>query len=161
MLKACYPDDTLFKEAFKNKELTVTGPRNRKIVRYILFALEKNISSRDYDSESAKYSIEHILPQSPGENWQDYDENNDYRFINRLGNYTLLEKKKNSELGDKSYGDKKRVYATSDFQITKEISEDNDTWDPKRIANRQASLSKRATSIWRLNFNDKPKGKNK
>ncbi len=160
ILKSCYPDDNIFQQAFKNKELTVTGPRNKKIVRYILFELEKNISNTAYDSESPKYSIEHILPQSPGENWQDYDENNDYRFINRLGNYTLLTKKKNSELGDKSYSDKKKVYAESKFQITKKISENNDAWNPNRIETRQASLSKRAKSIWRLNFNDKPKGKN-
>jgi len=131
--KDLYPEDKIFKAAFTNKELIVKGPRNKKIVRYILFELEKNISNNAYDFESPKYSIEHILPQSPGENWQDYNENNDYRFINRLGNYTLLTKKENSELGDKSYSDKKRVYAESKFQITKEISENNDTWEPGRI----------------------------
>lgn len=95
-------------------------------------------------------SIEHILPESPGSDWPDYDENTDYRFIYRLANYTLLTQSENRDIGNKGYAEKKSAYENSDFQITRKVSEDNSSWDPGRIANRQKVMAKWATSIWRL-----------
>lgn len=149
-LKAIYPEDSVFSTAFIEKELSTVGARNKKVVRYILFALEKHLSNQDYDFESDKYSIEHIMPESPGDDWPDYDENADYRFLHRLGNYTLLTQSENRDIGNKGYSEKKIVYENSGFQITKKVSEDNSYWDSERIANRQQAMAKWATSIWRL-----------
>lgn len=149
-LKAIYPEDSVFSSAFMEKELSTVGARNKKVVRYILFALEKHLSNQDYDFESDKYSIEHIMPESPGDDWPDYDENTDYRFLHRLGNYTLLTQSENRDIGNKGYSEKKIVYENSGFQITKKVSEDNSYWDSERIANRQRVMARWATSIWRL-----------
>jgi hypothetical protein len=40
-LRQVYPDDRQFKGAFSEKELRRTDSRNKKVVRYILFELEK------------------------------------------------------------------------------------------------------------------------
>lgn len=150
ILKNVYPEDDYFKAAFEEKELSTIGARNRKVVRYILFALEKQLANSDYDFESDKYSIEHILPESPGKEWPCYDENNDYRFIYRLGNYTLLTQSENRDVGNKGFDEKRAVYEKSNFEITKKIAEDNSTWDRGRIVNRQKAMAKWASVIWRL-----------
>ncbi len=149
-LKSLYPEDEVFRASFAEKELSTVAHRNKKIVRYILFSLEKHISNKEYDFESEKYNIEHILPESPGEEWTKYDESTEYRFIYRLGNYTLLTQNENRDVGNKSYFDKKTVYEKSCFEITKKIGEDNNIWNAERICNRQNVMAKWATSIWRL-----------
>ncbi len=149
-LKAVYPEDDIFSSSFADKELSTIGARNKKVVRYILFILEKHLSNSDYDFESEKYSIEHILPESPGTEWPDYNENTDSSFIYRLGNYTLLTQSENRDIGNKGYDEKKAVYEKSNFQITKKVSEDNSIWGSERITNRQKAMARWATSIWRL-----------
>ena len=42
------------------------GARNRHVVRYTLFQLEKRLSGCDYDEDSELYSLEHTLPENPG-----------------------------------------------------------------------------------------------
>lgn len=153
-LKTIYPEDNVFNAAFAEKELSTIGARNKKVVRYILFSLEKHLANADYEFESDKYSVEHVLPESPGTEWPDYDENRDYRFIYRIGNYALLTTNENRDIGNKGYADKKNVYERSGFVVTKKIAEDNNTWDTDRLANRQKSMAKWAISIWRLEFKD-------
>lgn len=53
-LKAVYPEDGIFAPAFAEKELSTTGARNKKIVRYILFAIEEHLSNKAYDFERDK-----------------------------------------------------------------------------------------------------------
>ncbi|MFH0772376.1 MAG: DUF262 domain-containing HNH endonuclease family protein [Candidatus Omnitrophota bacterium] len=149
-LKAVYPEDSVFNATFTEKELSTVGARNKKVVRYILFAIEKHLSNNDYDFDSDKYSIEHILPESPSLEWSGYDENRDDRFIYRIGNYTLLCVAENRDVGNKSYADKKMVYEKSGFTLTKKVAEDNNNWDAERIASRQKTMAKWATSVWRL-----------
>lgn len=147
-LKAVYPQDDIFKAAFADKELSTIGARNKKVARYILFRLEKHLSNNDHDFESDKYSLEHILPESPGPEWSEYDESRDARFIYRLGNYTLLTKNENNDIGNEGFENKKKVYQKSVFYITKKVAEDNDDWNPERITNRQQTMAKWATSVW-------------
>lgn len=149
-LKGIYPEDQIFSAAFTDKELSTIGARNKKVVRYILFSLEKHLSNNEYDFESDKYNIEHILPESPGAEWPEYNENRDNKFIYRLGNYTLLNASENRDIGNKDYPAKKAVYQNSSFQITQKVSEDNNTWNAERIATRQKTIAKWATSVWRL-----------
>ncbi len=149
-LKSVYPEDPVFCTAFAEKELNTAAARNKKVVRYILFSLEKHLSKNDYELESDKYNIEHILPESPGVEWADYNENTDERYIHRLGNYTLITQKENRDAGNKGYSDKRRIYEKSIFMITRKIAEDNLSWDKDRIASRQRTMSKWAASVWRL-----------
>lgn len=68
-LRRVYPDDSQFKGAFAEKELRTTNSRNRKIVRHILFTIEKQCSGQGFDLESAAYNLEHILPEHPSDEW--------------------------------------------------------------------------------------------
>ena len=68
-----------------------------------------------------------------------------------IGNLTLLEAAKNNkEAADKTFEEKKAVYATSKFVLTKKISDPN--WISQNIKSRQAHLAKLATSIWKIQY---------
>ena len=151
-LKRIYPNDDRFKVAFADKELKTTSSRNKNVVRFILFCLEKQISNTDYDIESDKYNLEHILPEHPNELWVEYDEHRDEKFIYRLGNMTLMDAKKNRDIGNAVYAAKRRVYGVSEFGITKKISEEYAEWNPDKIASRQNWMATQATAVWRVDF---------
>ena len=121
-LRRIYPDDAQFKGAFAEKELKTTASRNKKVVRYLLFEIEKQRSGRRFDAERATYNLEHILPEHPSEAWDYIDEAKQNRLIYRLGNMTPLETKLNRDIGNASYSDKKVAFEKSDFQITRAIA---------------------------------------
>ena len=151
-LQSVYPDDAVFKAAFTDKELKTTNSRNKKVVRYILFQLEKQVSGQEFEFESAAYNLEHILPENPSEAWSHIDEQNQDKFVYRLGNMTPLEKKPNRAIGNHGYAEKIAIFQESCFKITSDISKNSDYWTEAEIANRQAKLAKIATAIWKVNI---------
>ncbi|MCD8534900.1 MAG: DUF262 domain-containing HNH endonuclease family protein [Verrucomicrobia bacterium] len=151
-LKEVYPDDAQFKGAFTDKEFRTTNSRNKKVVRYILFEIERQQSGMDFDFESATYNLEHILPLSPSDGWNHIEEAKQDRLIYRIGNMTPLETSRNRDLGNADYASKRSVYAQSCFQITKAVAEHYDIWDEAKIEARQRQLAKVAAGIWKIEF---------
>lgn len=149
-LKEVYPDDAPFKASFADKEFRTTNSRNKKVVRYILFEIERQRSGQTFDFESATYSLEHILPENPSEEWNHIEEAKQDRLIYRIGNMTPLEASRNRELGNASYSFKRAVYAQCCFQITKSIAEHYETWDEAKIEARQHQLASIAAGIWKI-----------
>lgn len=151
-LRDVYPDDNQFKAAFTEKELRTTNSRNKKVVRYILFEIERQRSGRDFDFESVTYNLEYILPEHPSESWSYIDEPKQDRLIYRLGNMTPLETSRNRDLGNGDYACKRQVYMQSGFQITRAVAEHYDSWDDQKIEARQRQLANVASGIWRIEF---------
>jgi len=147
-----YPGDKQFKAAFSEKELRTTNTRNRKIVRYVLFRIEKQLSGQAYDFESATYNLEHILPENPAEDWAHIEEQKQDRLIYRLGNMTLLGAKENRQLGNTDYASKCEVYAKSDFQISRAIAKHYHEWDENKVHARQSKLADVAAGIWHIDL---------
>ena len=150
-LNTIYPNDNIFKNNFREKEFKTSNSRNRKICRYILFEIEKRVSGKDFDSDSTGYNIEYILPENPGEEWSFILEDNQDKYVYRLGNMTLLETKVNRDLGNQGYSKKMEIYRNSDFQLTVSIPERYSKWDEKAIVSRQSQMAKEAVSIWCIN----------
>ncbi len=151
-LNPIYPNDNTFKNNFREKEFKTSNSRNRKVIRYILFELEKQISGQEFNLDSTGYNLEHILPENPGEEWSFIEENNQDKYIYRLGNLTLLETKVNRNLGNQSYSRKIEMYKNSDFQLTSSIPKHYPLWNENAIVTRQSQMAKQATSIWRIDM---------
>lgn len=150
-LREVYPDDRAFKTAFTTKSLKTSNTRNKKVVRFILFALEKQRSGQDFEFESSAYNLEHILPENPSADWGDVDENQLERFTYRLGNMTPLEVRVNRDLGNAGYAEKREAYRQSQFQITQSVAERYDEWNEAKIEARQKSLAELAATVWKIN----------
>jgi hypothetical protein len=147
-MKHVYPSDQQFKAAFAEKKLK----RNRKIMRHILFRIEKQLSGMELDEESDNVTLEHILPESPSEEWAHIPESVQEEMVYRIGNITLLERGKNRDVGNVGYAVKRDAYANSRFHLTKAIAEHYDEWNERKLAARQKKLADVACAVWRMDF---------
>ncbi len=151
-LSPVYPEDQAFSAAFAEKELRTTNSRNKKVVRYILFELERHLSEQEFDAESAQYGLEHVLPENPADGWEGFSESEHDRFVYRLGNMTLLKAATNRELGNSPFPQKREAYKDSEFAITQKLAEEYDSWTPDKIQSRQRWMANQAKSIWSISF---------
>ncbi|MEO1784842.1 DUF262 domain-containing HNH endonuclease family protein [Thermodesulfobium sp. 4217-1] len=146
-LKSVYVDDESFKNFFSIRTFDTRNTKDKKLIRYILLAVENQKFNKDYHLFDTNVTIEHIFP----ENHMDAEENIDDLLIYRLGNLTLLEASLNRECGNKPFKEKIEIYKKSQYEITKEILESAE-WGVDEIRNRQINLAKTATSIWRFTY---------
>ena len=149
-LRPVYPSDEQFRAAFSEKQIRTTTARNRQVVRYVLFEIERQVSGRAFDYTSDRYGIEHVLPEHPGQGWNDFTDEQVDRCIFRIGNLTPLAAGQNRDLGNRPYSEKRTVFQQGEFEITRRLATENATWTPERIAARQQWLASQATAIWRL-----------
>jgi Protein of unknown function DUF262/Protein of unknown function (DUF1524) len=151
-LAEIYPSDAEFRASFTDKAIRTSRGRNSRIVRYIFAVLERQFSQLDVDAGSAAISLEHVLPQNPGEGWEHFTENalELDALVHRLGNVTFLEAALNKELGNGDFKSKSAVYPKSQFHLTRKIADDNDSWTIQRIERRQQQLAALATAAWRI-----------
>jgi len=151
-LKDVLPSDTDFKEAFRTKQ-----ERNSTKARYILAELEiaaRRSAAGEVGVElepTSTLTLEHILPKSPEDAWKDQLES-DNSFAedctHRLGNLCLLTQV-NRSLGNRSFEEKKKVFAQSELTLTKQVS-DCEEWTREQVEKRQARMAKLAASHWRF-----------
>lgn len=149
-LRQIYPPDDQFYSTFSEKQIRTTSARNRQVMRYILFEIERQVANQAFDYTSDKYNIEHILPEHPTENWIAFTDDQADRCVYRIGNLTPLEATANRDIGNKSYEEKRGIYEQCAFEITRRVAGDNLEWTPERVASRQQWLANQAKAIWRL-----------
>lgn len=149
-MPSIYPNDAAFRAAFAEKTLRTTQSRNNRVVRYILCALEKHLSGKDYSFTSDSFNIEHVLPQSPQTGWEAFSNEEADALTYRLGNMTLLQAGANKDLGNAAYAAKRTVFEQSGFAITAKLATDHAEWTPERIAAHQNWMAAQATAIWRI-----------
>jgi len=149
-LRPVYPEDAEFRAEFTDKRLRTTSSRNRKVARFLLFQIERHASGSSFDFESARYDLEHVLPESPGADWQQFDDQQRDACTYRLGNLTLLTATDNRTAGNAGYRTKRPIYQNSEFAITRKLAEDYDTWTPDKIRARQSWMAHQATTLWRI-----------
>lgn len=150
-LKPVYVDDEHFRADFEIFRLPAKSSKDKALIRYVLCELERQHSGQDIAAEASEATLEHVLPLNPGEHWAEAFTSDDHeRYSDRLGNYTLLEKKLNmSEAGNKGFADKQRIYAASQYALTRKLGELSD-WNPESLKERQVRLAKLATAVWKL-----------
>ena len=151
-LRPVYPSDGEFRTAFADKTLRTTSHRNKKVVRFILFRIEEHLSGGSLDFESARYGIEHVLPENPGAGWEQFDDRQRDAFTYRLGNLTLLRTTANRDLGNAGFDEKRPVFQASEFLTTSKLAQDYDVWTVDTVRERQNRMARQATGIWQVQF---------
>lgn len=149
-LRNIYVEDKIFQHTFSEKTISTTETRNNRVVRFLLCAIEKHLSGKDYNFSSPDFNVEHILPQNAPDDWGNFSNEEAEAMMYRLGNMTLLESGTNREAANKTYPVKLPLYEKSNFSITQQVAKEYAEWAPDRIADRQRWMAKQATSIWRI-----------
>ncbi|QGQ97556.1 DUF262 domain-containing protein [Paenibacillus psychroresistens] len=144
-----YPKDADFKVKFLTVNLY--GGRDRaKKTRLILEKIEKYYGHKEeVQFDEVKISIEHIMPQTLTEPWQDHlgegwDTTHEL-YLHTLGNLTLTAY--NSELSNDNFEKKKARLNTSHFELNKYFF-DIDTWKKEDIEKRAEHLANISIQVW-------------
>jgi len=101
--------------------------------------------------------VEHILPKKPSDGWfaglfttDEEDDQNYYRkYIHRISNQTLIDKKLNNQMKNRPFDEKKPDYRASQITMSNELAELDD-WGPEQIEERGRTLAQEALEIWPL-----------
>jgi hypothetical protein len=139
------PSDEEFSDAFS--KATVSKP---SIARWYLAKLEirkSGNSEKIVTDDLSKVNLEHIMPLNPGVDW-DMDSDELRKHANRLGNQTLMDSKTNVKIGNSSFAEKQKHFASSRIELTREIL-NYSRWGIAEINERQEKLAQLAVAIWR------------
>jgi hypothetical protein len=141
------PNDTQFKEAFETAKVS-----KQPLARYYLRTLE-NVAQKRPDpyyvlqSDKEEVSLEHVLPERPGNNWPQFNPEEVVSYSRRIGNMVLLRYKDNSDLKSKPFQEKIPVYENCPYKLTSQVATVQN-WTVDRIRERQMGLAKLALRAW-------------
>ena len=147
-LKPIYIDDERFYLDFCCKSINTSDSRSRKLVRYILCLIEKNISGTSLDFTSDSLNIEHILPQNAPDGWNGFTSEACMEMVYRLGNMVLLQPSKNRDIGVEDYSEKIKVLSECTIKTTQLVANNYKEWSPEAIDSHQKDMALKAKLIW-------------
>jgi uncharacterized protein with ParB-like and HNH nuclease domain len=142
-----YPKDMEFKSRLMDAKLYGAGDRAIK-TKLILESIEESYGHKEQISFD-NLSIEHIMPQTLTEYWQNHlgdDWEITYELLlHTIGNLTLTAY--NSELSNDDFESKKKRLCESHLEMNKYFK-DKKSWKKEDIEKRSEHLAERALSIW-------------
>ncbi len=141
LISAVIPDDAEVRASFERLSVT-----NRSTQRYLLRKLEqqKRVTEELDIAVPSRVHVEHIYPQTPPDERRLPQHE---RWVNRVGNLTLLSARINAELRNADFPAKKVRYEASQLELTKELL-GFDEWSTELITRRQAELAQLVPEIW-------------
>jgi hypothetical protein len=149
-LQDVLPTDPVFESKFGSETVAKNA-----LARYYLRALERKLqddpATEWVPNEDSIISLEHVLPQNPGEGWAGIDPALMAAYYKRVGNMVLLQAGPNAHIGNKPFNEKKTALAKSTYQLTSEVAMNN-SWGPEQIEERQKKLAQIALETWPLRF---------
>ena len=144
-----HPSPLLLTEADQTRiknNLEGTSLYRKRMLKPVLAKIEEGLNDNSITIEYDSLSIEHILPQSPkDEYWTSrFNIEDQVKQTNCLGNLSLISVRKNSQAKNYPFDKKINVYFKADGKSTNlamvnEINVGSD-WTPTRIEKRQAHL---------------------
>lgn len=149
-LRPIYIPDDEFEADFSALRLRNRSTSGKRL-RYLLAKIEKQLTGADITDEGMTATVEHILPENPGETgWEQFGAEAHERSYERVGNYSLLERGLNGQqAGNAAFAQKQQVYAQSQYRTSKELDQFTD-WTEDTIAKRQGNMAKIAKAVWAL-----------
>lgn len=123
----------------------------------LLLRLDRIMSDGSAIYQHEVVSVEHVSPQQPAPNsqWLTWipDAQIRQRWVHRLGNLTLLSRKKNSAASNYDFERKKTAYFTKggicSFSLTTQVLQ-HDTWTVEVMEHRQSEMLGVLEEHWRL-----------
>ena len=149
-LKNIVPSFEVFLDGFRS--LTY---KKRELANYCLLKMEEAQETEEKIINSSRVNIEHILPKNPGKDWG-LLKKDIRKYVDKMGNLTLLGKKNNSRVGNKSIQEKIKILEDStEIKITKElierIKEGGFKWSELQINERTDKMAENSYNIvWKL-----------
>ena len=148
-LKAITPTDGQFRASFAIASVT-----KGRLSRYYLRSLEMQVKEEPEpwhipNDDKTAINLEHVLPERPEGNWPQFTDDEVKIYRNRIGNYVLLRASENSHLKSAPFLEKKAVYESCPYELTKQASEAAD-WTSQVIEERQSVLADLALKTWKL-----------
>ncbi len=141
-----FPNNEMFKSALCTRNMY-----SLRISKYVFVKLE-NEGNKEPIPYSG-YTIEHILPQnkdlkdewkqSLGENYAEIQA----KYLHTLGNLTLT--RYNSEMGDKPFAEKLKVYKESAMHTLNKYVVQHTSWNEHTITARAELLANCACEVWK------------
>ncbi|MEW2400412.1 DUF262 domain-containing protein [Streptomyces sp. NPDC046862] len=149
-----WPGDEAVREAIRDRPFYKTGRSNQRF--QVLRRLEESYrSSEPVDYAKAKLTVEHVLPQSPAQQWFDLlaeeaedDESSDELhalLVHTLGNLTLSAD--NARLSNHPFRRKQEILDSSALRMNQGIAA-QERWGRKEILARADELTERAVRLW-------------
>jgi len=144
---AIVPPDQAFRSAFSTARVS-----KAQLARYYLRALQLQADGREEpqyvpNDDASDVNLEHVLPQSPSNEWPGLDEDTLRANSNRIGNLVLLQTGPNRLVANNGYETKKPILQQSGFSLTRNAGSFA-TWGPNEISQRQATLADLAVLTW-------------
>lgn len=145
-----FPRDEEFKNSFMIFKLY---KMQNQVKNYMLRELEnydnkERITIKSIDEKAI--SIEHIMPQTLSPVWKNILGDNYLeiyeKYVDTIGNLTLTAY--NSELQNKPFEEKKKIYMQSKLYLSSTI-DNYQYWTEKEILDRANKLSNRALDVWK------------
>jgi hypothetical protein len=161
MLQKHYPVDAEFEEKFA----TYSHRRSENRAKYILEQIEYHLikDQGEYELRSGSdVHLEHIIPMTISTkkalrefgDWVTYlgkdAEENHERYVDRIGNYTLLAQKLNIKASNNPFSAKKKEYRKSNIRMTQELVYRYRVFRYKQVKQRSQEFAKLAVKIWCL-----------
>jgi uncharacterized protein with ParB-like and HNH nuclease domain len=152
-------------EEFETKFAAHSFKRNQERAKYVLEQFEYYliVDQGEYVINSGnEVHLEHIIPQTIDTkkalkeygDWVTYlggeALNKHQRYVDRIGNYTLLGQKLNIKASNNPFRSKKKEYKKSNIRLTQNITSDYSRFKFKQVDERSDKLAKIAVKIWSL-----------
>ena len=113
----------------------------KKYAKFILGKIEEQKSKVSVDFRNERITIEHIMPRKLNDSWknelgENFEEIHN-NYVNNIGNLILTEF--NSEIGNRSFAEKKKILRESALTYRLDIIERN-VWDVETIQSHQLNM---------------------
>jgi hypothetical protein len=147
-LEPIFPGDEKFRAAF-----AVATVSKSPLAKYYLRTLERVVKKEptpwyNVNDDKEVINLEHILPESKGENWPQFSDQEAENYWKRLGNMALHSKKINSDLRSAPFSEKRPTYKECPYKLTSQIATAED-WTVGMINKRQTQMADFAVKAWK------------
>lgn len=134
-------------------------PRSNRmiLVKYLLLRIDQEMQDTSVSKiYNEKITIEHILPQSMQDTyWQErFMKEEHEKWLNKLGNLTLISGYKNTKARNYGFDKKIEVYENKNKTVSFDIAKDilrYEEWNLDTLKERHERLSELAKRIWYVN----------